>query len=124
MSCFIYLLGIRNADSCQAPLKIGITSQPSVRFGELSRNCPYPLDIISILYANDRNTAMCVERSFKRKMRGFRRKGEWFDVGVLDAAKALIAAADDNKVSNKINTLGMGMVATHDGEGISYRDFQ
>lgn len=88
--CFVYIMATVNPrDRLDKPVKVGIAKNPGSRLHEIKTACPYPIDLVAAVELPTREIALAVEKAFHEVMGKYRLNGEWFDLPVIEAARAL-----------------------------------
>ena len=78
----------------QGPVKVGISSKPWKRVSSIQIGCPFKVELLFLIQAQDRDHAVRHERSFHDVFEEQRLTGEWFKMEAEDAAEGLEDSID------------------------------
>lgn len=90
----VYVIG----NDANSLLKVGYADNLRTRFGGLNTGSPVTLRLVHFLHVVDGAIAIRVESETHKLLAEHRRKGEWFEVSLPDAAKALASVMITNKL--------------------------
>lgn len=83
---YVYVVAKRERDKLVAPVKVGITANPSKRLDQIQTACPFPAGIMCCFACPNREAARSIERAFHDVEDGRNLHGEWFDIEPHHAA--------------------------------------
>jgi hypothetical protein len=84
---YVYAIG-----AADGPTKVGMTSQPLNRVAAL-QHANAELLAHRFFAADERSTALAIERAVHEELKSTHRSGEWFSIPLHDAAAAICSAA-------------------------------
>lgn len=84
---FVYLIATCLQDGLSAPVKIGISADPSKRLQQLQSASPYSLEIAHLFHLPGKDSALAVERALLGFKSMHRMRGEWLDLDPKVAAQ-------------------------------------
>jgi len=101
--CYVYIASCLNVDF----IKIGISTDPQRRLGELQNNSPYAITLVFLIECVDSSVAQQLEKLLHELMHASRSNGEWFHASAdtaIQFAKALLVISGKFTLSDRQTT--------------------
>ncbi len=89
---YIYILAAVNGEMLEGPVKIGISADPWKRLNEIQTGNPRELQVATWFPLPTREIARHIEFGIHQVQRGRALRGEWFDMGVVQAIQIVCIA--------------------------------
>lgn len=89
----VYIIAHSSEIGPVAPIKVGISSNPSLRLAQFQTASPRKLEGVMTFKLRQREVALDIESTFHRLHDAFRLEGEWFDIDPVTAIHLLCSQA-------------------------------